>query len=232
MKRLFLVVWAIIPIVSCAQNSTLQVATTPDSIPQSTIVPTLGEDYTVIDSLKKDSTCINPKTWVERRACRAKSFAEKLDSLVESHSFSFYPTTMQALPKGDMRMIYAGYYYLFLSPALAEVHLPAERGVAQYATMLNFDTEQVADFTISKYLAEWSISLLLKGDGEEYQVSMTISTITGEARVLIENPNLAMLYTGSVGVRREEKADEIKTEENGGSSALNPQIAEEALGSN
>ena len=59
MKRLFLVVWAIIPIVSCAQNSTLQVATTSDSIPQSTIVPTLGEDYTVIDSLKKDWPCID-----------------------------------------------------------------------------------------------------------------------------------------------------------------------------
>ncbi|MBQ5914866.1 MAG: hypothetical protein IIW90_07225, partial [Alistipes sp.] len=71
------------------------------------------------------------------------------------------------------------------------------------------DTEQIADFTKSKYLAEWSISLLIKSGEEEYQISMTISTITGEARVLIENARIAMLYIGSVGERKEEKRDDI-----------------------
>ena len=207
--RGLLIILAFIPMASLAQNNTLQVATTPDSIPQSTIIPTLGKDYTSIDTLNKDSTCLKAQNRVERRACKAKSFAEKLDSLIESRSFSFYPTTMQALPKGDMRMIYAGYYYLFMSPALVEVHLPAERGLSQYMTMLNFDTEQIADFTISKYLAEWSISLLIKSGEEEYQISMTISTITGEARVLIENARIAMLYIGSIGERKEEKRDDI-----------------------
>ena len=208
MRRLFILL-ALLPTMVLAQNNTLQVATTPDSIPQSTVIPTLGKDYTSIDSLSKDSTCLNPQNRVERRACKAKSFAEKIDSLIESRSFAFYPTTMQALPKGDMRMIYAGYYYLFISPALVEVHLPAERGLSQYMTMLNFDTEQIADFTISKYLAEWSISLLIKSGEEEYQISMTISTITGEARVLIENARIAMLYIGSIGERKEEKRDDI-----------------------
>lgn len=211
MRRL-LIILTLLPMVGLAQNNTLQVATTPDSIPQSTIIPTLGKDYTSIDSLSKDSTCLNPQNRVERRACKAKTFAEKLDSLIESRSFAFYPTTMQALPKGDMRMIYAGYYYLFMSPALVEVHLPAERGLSQYMTMLNFDTEQIADFTISKYLAEWSISLLIKSEQEEYQISMTISTITGEARVLIENARIAMLYIGSIGERKEEKHRDIPKE--------------------
>lgn len=231
---------------SAQSNNSLQVATTPDSIPQGTIIPVLGKDYTSIDSLKRDSSCIAPKSWVERRACRAKTFAEKLDSLIESRSLTFYPTTMQALPKGDMRMIYAGYYYLFLSPALVEVHLPAERGLSQYMTMLNFDTEQIADFTIAKYLAEWSISLLIKSNEEEYQISMTISTITGEARVLIENSRLAMLYTGSVGERREENKREIREQQDNGvelksdqesatetnSSTATTQIIQQAAGSN
>ena len=240
MRRFLILLTIVIPLASMAQNGTLQIATTPDSIPQSTIVPVLGKDYTVIDSLNRDSTCIAPKSWVKRRACRAKNFAEKLDSLIESHSLSFYPTTMQALPKGGMRMVYAGYYYLFISPALVEVHLPAERGLSQYMTMLNFDTEQIADFNISKYLAEWSISLLIKSNEEEYQISMTISTITGEARVLIENPSIAMLYTGSVGERRKEDQREIERAQNitqsdstnSQTSTLNTQIVQEAAGSN
>lgn len=231
MRRLFILL-ALLPTMVLAQNNTLQVATTPDSIPQSTVIPALGKDYTSIDSLSKDSTCLNPQNRVERRACKAKSFAEKIDSLIESRSFAFYPTTMQALPKGDMRMIYAGYYYLFMSPALVEVHLPAERGLSQYMTMLNFDTEQIADFNISKYLAEWSISLLMKStQGEEYQISMTISTITGEARVLIENARIAMLYIGSVGERKEEKKHDIlkQVEESPTSTA---QIEQEAAAEN
>lgn len=231
MRRLF-ILFALLPTMVLAQNNILQVATTPDSIPQSTVIPALGKDYTSIDSLSKDSTCLNPQNRVERRACKAKSFAEKIDSLIESRSFAFYPTTMQALPKGDMRMIYAGYYYLFMSPALVEVHLPAERGLSQYMTMLNFDTEQIADFNISKYLAEWSISLLMKSaQGEEYQISMTISTITGEARVLIENARIAMLYIGSVGERKEEKKHDIlkQVEESPTSTA---QIEQEAAAEN
>lgn len=231
MRRLVILL-ALLPTMVLAQNNTLQVATTPDSIPQSTVIPALGKDYTSIDSLSKDSTCLNPQNRVERRACKAKSFAEKIDSLIESRSFAFYPTTMQALPKGDMRMIYAGYYYLFMSPALVEVHLPAERGLSQYMTMLNFDTEQIADFNISKYLAEWSISLLMKSaQGEEYQISMTISTITGEARVLIENARIAMLYIGSVGERKEEKKHDIlkQVEESPTSTA---QIEQEAAAEN
>lgn len=231
MRRLFILL-ALLPTMVLAQNNTLQVATTPDSIPQSTVIPALGKDYTSIDSLSKDSTCLNPQNRVERRACKAKSFAEKIDSLIESRSFAFYPTTMQALPKGDMRMIYAGYYYLFMSPALVEVHLPAERGLSQYMTMLNFDTEQIADFNISKYLAEWSISLLMKStQDEEYQISMTISTITGEARVLIENARIAMLYIGSVGERKEEKRHDIlkQVEESPTSTA---QIEQEAAAEN
>ena len=95
-----------------------------------------------------------------------------------------------------------------------------------------FDTEQIADFNISKYLAEWSISLLMKSaQGEEYQISMTISTITGEARVLIENARIAMLYIGSVGERKEEKKHDIlkQVEESPTSTA---QIEQEAAAEN
>ena len=53
MRRLF-ILFALLPTMVLAQNNTLQVATTPDSIPQSTVIPALGKDYTSIDSLSKD----------------------------------------------------------------------------------------------------------------------------------------------------------------------------------
>ena len=62
--RGLLIILAFIPMVSLAQNNTLQVATTPDSIPQSTIIPTLGKDYTSIDTLNKDSTCLKAQNRV------------------------------------------------------------------------------------------------------------------------------------------------------------------------
>ena len=129
-----------------------QLSVMRSAVPTFSIVPVLGPDYNSVDTLTEDRRCQNPTTRAERRACRAEAFAFHIDSLVATHSFAFYPTTMQASPRGELRSIYAQYYYMFVSPVELEVHLPIETGISQYISMLNFDTQSIGDFHTTKHL--------------------------------------------------------------------------------
>ena len=91
-----------------------QYSVTRSTVPTLNIVPVLGPDYNTVDTLTKDNRCQNPTTRAERRACRAEAFAFHIDSLVATRSFAFYPTTMQSSPRGELRSIYAQYYYIFV----------------------------------------------------------------------------------------------------------------------
>ena len=123
-----------------------------DSVPVETIVPAMKPDYTSVDTLTRDiSAEATSGTRAARRAQRAQQFAYGIDSLVASKSYAFYPTTMQAAPKGMMRMIYAEYFYLYFSPVDLEVHLPVERGVTQYVSMLNFDADTISGYEAAKH---------------------------------------------------------------------------------
>ena len=176
-----------------------------DSIPAETIVPAMKPDFKSSDTATRDNPRPDPRTRAERRACRARDFSFGLDSLVATQSFAFYPTTMQAAPKGDMRMIYAEFYYVYISPVDLEVHMPVERGVTQYVSMLNFDTDSIGGYTATKHQTQWFISFSAAYDGQNYDFEIVISTVTGEAVLTIQGPATAMRYIGSIGKRLQEK---------------------------
>ena len=170
--------------------------------PASEYVPVLGPDYTSTDTLLRDSSCMKKHlTRAEKRACRAKEFAFKLDSLVELRDFTFYPTTMQAQPKGLLRMIYADFCYMLVSPMDMEVHLPVERGLSQYVTMLNFDTPGFSNYQAVKYQYEWRVSFSTQSQSDTYYFDMYISLITGETVLLLQSTQVSMRYVGTIGPR-------------------------------
>lgn len=144
----------------------------PDSIPVETIVPVLGPDYTSVDTITQPRPCPPDATRAERRACRAERFALGIDSLVGTRSIAFYPTTMQAEPRGMLRMIYPAYFYVYVSPADVEVHMPVERGVSQYVTMLNFDADGVRGYSAKKVLSQWVITFSVGTPGDSYDFVM------------------------------------------------------------
>ena len=183
------------------QSVTLQ----KDSIPTSTIVPALQPAAGVRDTISDNATIQSRMTRTERRTKRAEDYAFKIDSLIATRAFAFYPTLMQAVPAGEIRQIYANYFYVYISPVDLEVHLPTEYGMAQQMSMLNFDTEHIGNYTAVKYLTQWNISFLAKDDGVEYSFSLDISTITGRSVLNVECPKGTMRYVGSIGERMREK---------------------------
>ena len=178
-----------------------QFSVTRSAVPQLSIVPVLGSDYHVVDTLTKDNRCQSPSTRAERRACRAEAFAFHIDSLVATRSFAFYPTTMQSSPRGELRSIYAQYYYIFVSPVDLEVHLPIEMGITQYVSMLNFDTDTVDEFHTTKHLSQWVITFSASTHQDKYYFNILISTITGETELLVQSSQVAMRYLGTIGDR-------------------------------
>ena len=174
---------------------------TRSTVPTLNIVPVLGPDYHVVDTLTKDNRCQNPTTRAERRAYRAEAFAFHIDSLVATRSFAFYPTTMQSSPRGELRSIYAQYYYIFISPVDLEVHLPIETGITQYVSMLNFDTDTVDEFHTSKHSSQWVITFSATTHSDKYYFNILISTVTGETELLVQSSQVAMRYLGTIGDR-------------------------------
>ena len=186
-----------------AQNQS--VALQQDSIPVATIVPALQPAAGVRDTINENVTIQSRMTRTERRTKRAEDYAFKIDSLIATRAFAFYPTLMQAVPGGEIRQVYANYFYAYISPVDLEVHLPTEYGMAQQMSMLNFDTEHIGNYTAVKYLTQWSISFLAKDDGVEYSFSLDVSTITGRSVLNVECPKGTMRYVGSIGERLREK---------------------------
>lgn len=186
-----------------AQNQS--VALQQDSIPAATIVPALQPAAGLRDTISDNATTQSRMTHTERRTKRAEDYAFKIDSLIATRAFAFYPTLMQAVPGGEIRQVYANYFYAYISPVDLEVHLPTEYGMAQQMSMLNFDTEHIGNYTAVKYLTQWSISFLAKDDGVEYSFSLDVSTITGRSVLNVESPKGTMRYVGSIGERLREK---------------------------
>lgn len=178
-----------------------QISVAKDSVPVTTIVPVQRGDDVVNDTVRVDSVK-QRLSRTERRRLRAEEFAWRIDSLVESRTFSFYPTTMQAMPEGEMRMVYAEYYYLLVSPMALEVHLPVERGLSQYISVLNFDNEGVEDLRPEKYGSRWTLSFTARYYDEEYHFDFIISTITGEVVLTLQSPNYSMRYIGQIITRK------------------------------
>ena len=205
MKRISLLTMLLLLTLSACVAQNQSVALQQDSIPAATIVPALQPAAGVRDTISDNATIQSRMTRTERRTKRAEDYAFKIDSLIATRAFAFYPTLMQAVPGGEIRQVYANYFYAYISPVDLEVHLPTEYGLAQQMSMINFDTEHIGNYTAVKYLTQWSISFLAKNDGVEYSFSLDVSTITGRSVLNVESPKGTMRYVGSIGERMREK---------------------------
>lgn len=167
-----------------------------DSIPQTAIVPVQQQplhltDYTTVYEASGEGL-----NRVERRALRAKNHAAVIDSLVQSHNYVFCPATMQEMPDGVVRSIYADYFFFGMFVDHAEVHLPVDRGVAQYIERLNFDSMAIRNYQVSRVQCGWMISFNIADGDTMYHVSFTVSTATGETIMTLITPSVTMRYTG------------------------------------
>ena len=206
MKRLFSLATLLCSLSACvAQNATQQdeqqaLSVQQSTAPASTVVPIIQPTYGVSDTLTK-----TPLTHKGRRAKQAHDYAFKIDSLIATRAYAFYPTLMQAVPNGEIKQVYADYFYAYVSPVDLEIHLPIEHGIAQQTSTLNFDTESIENYTAVKYLTQWNISFTAKSDGVEYGISLDVSTVTGRTELTLEYPKGIMQYIGSIGDRVREK---------------------------
>ena len=103
-----------------------------DSVPQTTVVPVQQPPVQVVEHTTVYEESMRSMTRPERRAYRAKLYAQKIDSLVQSRDYMFFPNSMQEVPGGMIRSIYTDYYFFGMFIDHVGVHLPTERGITQY----------------------------------------------------------------------------------------------------
>lgn len=208
MRRLLLLLATVIATTALAQNATLQLTARRDSVPVTTVVPVQQAAVTATDTLTAPAPAPTTEQYLshrERRAERARQYAFTIDSLVATRSFAFYPTAMQAVPDGEIRLVYADYFYAYISPADLEVHLPMERGTMHQVSIINFDADGVENYVSAKFQTQWNISFSADDRGKKYDFALVISTVTGQTELTVESTDGAMRYIGSVGQRIRER---------------------------
>lgn len=168
-----------------------------DSVPQTTAVAVQQPAVQLVEHTtlyEEDSG--HKLDRAERRALRARAYAARIDSLVQSRNYMFFPNSMQEIPGGLIRSIYADYFFFGLFVDHVEVHLPTERGLTQYVEMLNFDSMSLRGYRAARLQRGWSVSFDV-ADGERlYHVDLAVSTATGETVLTLIAPTVTMRYVG------------------------------------
>lgn len=172
-----------------------------DSVPQTTVVPVQQPALQITNYTTVFEVPAEGLNRVERRALRAKNYAACIDSLVQSQNYIFYPSTMQELPDGRIRSIYADYFFFGMFADHVEVHLPVDRGASQYLERLNFDSMSIRNYQLSRVQCGWMVSFNIADGDTNYHVSFNICTATGETTLTLITPSVTIRYTGEIGDR-------------------------------
>ena len=170
-----------------------------DSVPQTAIVPVQQQPVRLTEYTTVYEAAGEGLSRVDRRALRAKNYAACIDSLVQSHNYMFYPATMQEMPDGVVRAIYADYFFFGLFVDHVEVHLPVVRGGSQYLERLNFDSMSISNYQVSRVQCGWMISFDIADRDTHYHACFTVSTATGETTLTLITPSVTMRYGGWIG---------------------------------
>lgn len=169
-----------------------------DSIPLTTVVPVQQSPVRIDERTTVYEMDERGMNRAERRAYKAERFAQQIDSLIQSRNYMFFPNSMQGLPGGMIRNVYAEYYYFGLFVDHVEVHLPTERSFTQHLGMLNFDSMNIRNYQASHLQWGWNVTMNIF-DGEVcYTADLEISTITGEAVLTLLTPTITMRYVGAL----------------------------------
>ena len=167
-----------------------------DSVPQTTVVPVQQPPVQVVEHTTVYEESMRSMTRPERRAYRAKLYAQKIDSLVQSRDYMFFPNSMQEVPGGMIRSIYTDYYFFGMFIDHVGVHLPTERGITQYLYVLNFDSPSLSDYRAERLAWGWRISFGFADGDTPYHAGFEVSTATGETVLTLTAPDLVMRYVG------------------------------------
>lgn len=170
-----------------------------DSVPQTTIVPVQQAPVQVVEHTTVYEEPAAGMDRAQRRAYKARVYAAKIDSLVQSRDYMFFPNSMQQLPGGMIRSIYADYFFFGVFVDHVEVHLPTERGITQYVEMLNFDSMSVRDYRAARVQWGWSVSFNISDGNTLYHADFAVSTATGETvltLLTLLTPDVTMRYVG------------------------------------
>lgn len=167
-----------------------------DSVPQTTVVPVMQPAVQLVEHTTVYEEAPREMDRAERRAYKAKLYAAKIDSIVQSRNYLFFPNSMQEVPGGLIRSIFADYFFFGMFVDHVEVHLPTERGVTQYVEILNFDSMSIRDYRASRMQWGWMIAFNIADGDDLYHVDMAVSTTTGETVLTLFTPHVTMRYVG------------------------------------
>ena len=167
-----------------------------DSVPQTTVVPVQQQPVQLVEHTTVYEDPARGMTRPERRAYRARLYAQKIDSLVQSRDYLFFPNSMQEVPGGMIRSIYTDYYFFGMFIDHVGVHLPTERGITQYLYVLNFDSPSLSDYRAERLAWGWRISFGFADGDTAYHAGFEVSTATGETVLTLAAPDLVMRYVG------------------------------------
>lgn len=182
---------------SVAQSPQFSVGTSgADSVPQTTIVPVQQPAVQVVERTTVYEEPERGMDRAQRRAWKAKVYAAKIDSLVQSHNYMFFPNSMQEIPGGMIRSIYADYFFFGIFVDHVEVHLPTERGITQYVEMVNFDSMSLRDYRAARTQWGWSVTFNIADGDAVYHADFAVSTATGETVLTLLTPSVTMRYVG------------------------------------
>lgn len=176
-----------------------------DSVPQTTVVPVQQAPIRITEHTTVYEKPEGRMTRAERRAYRAERYAARIDSIVQSRNYLFYPNSMQQQPKGLIRSIYADYFYFGLLTDRVEVHLPTETGATQYVWTLNFDAGPIRDYQTVHTQYGWGVSFVFDNGGDTYQAELAVSTVTGETILILRTPETTMRYVGWLWNKKKNK---------------------------
>lgn len=141
-------------------------------------------------------------TLAERRSARAAAFREKADSLLRSRVYTFFPTTMQNIPDGDMRFVYDSYFYLHMDRDSVDLHLPFE--FVNYVIDTETFDSPVKNYTERPDSGYWSIMYTIDRDNIPWVVDMAVSYDTERTVLSISTPKATMRYVGYISGGRKE----------------------------
>lgn len=182
--------------------TTQTVTVTADNpVPETTVVPVQQPPVRIGERTVVDDESPRGMTREERRALRARRFAERIDSLVQSRDFIFWPNSMQQVPGGTIHLIYNESFYFGLFVDHVEVHLPTERGVTPFVEALNFDSMRLKEYTAAAVHGGWNVRFRIADGDACYIADFEISTVTGETVLNLLTPTTSMRYVGSIATR-------------------------------
>ena len=122
-------------------------------------------------------------------------FSLRLDSLVRSRNYEFFPRMMYSPISGTHIPLQEG-YYLGVYVDLVAVHLPYEDEYKSRFEELNFQTSTLVSYQAIRHNTYWFVGIQINNQGEIYQLKLQISRTNGMVDLILFSPRICMNYRG------------------------------------